>query len=446
MPYKKVSFASDIAEPDIVAMQQEATNKRKMIEALRKQSGQRQTINAWGVAADIADALAEKKLEGDAKEIETEAADKQREALVKALGGGSQGIAGGNATNQDAFALARLLKGKAIEQVGGTSAASAFWDDAKKTSEQKNWAAMGIDPSQLGGLEVRKRTADSLLNVAPGNNIVDPSTGQSLYTAPKLGEGQVYQNGQIANIPGYVGAAAQAAGATANAKAFAEAQNDPMAVENDAGQKIWTNKANIARGAPLVSPSEADKKVGENLKVKAADDFIDSAYKATDAVKSIATINRLKDAVGSGNILSGPGADTRVVMAQIANKMGMQGKTDEERLLNTRTAIQGLAQLAINNSASMKGQGAVSDFERKLLEKANSGEITDLTPPEMGKLLDIFDKSARTVIERNNKFANEFAADPKFEGMVRHYKVEMPEAYGAKAQGDGFKIRKIRER
>lgn len=445
MPYKKVSFATDIAEPDIVSLQQESANKRKMIEALRKQSGQRQTINGWGVAADFMDALAERKLSGDAEEADKQAAEKQREALAKALGGDGANIGEEGSPQQNTFAMARLLKGKAIEQVGGTSAASAYWDDAKKTSEMKNWAAMGLNPSALGSFEMKKRTADSLMNIAPGNNVIDPTTGQAIYTAPKLGEGQVYQNGQIANIPGYVGSAAQAAGATAGAKAFAEAQNKPMAVENDQGQKIWTNEANIARGAPLVSPSEADKKVGETLKVKAADDFIDSAYKATDAIKSINTINRLKDAVSSGNILSGPGADTRMVMAQIANTMSVQGKSDEERLLNTRTVIQGLAQLAINNSASIKGQGQISDFERKLLEKANSGNITDLTPPEMGKLLDIFDKSSRAVIERNNKFANEFSGDPKFEGMVRHYKVEMPAPYSP-GGGGAFKIRRIRDK
>ena len=175
MPYKKVSFASDIAEPDIVAMQQEATNKRKMIEALRKQSGQRQTINAWGVAADIADALAEKKLEGDAKEIETEAAEKQKGFLDQAFGFSDQQSQPLNIPDSGEYG-ANVGNAKAI------AAALKQESPVQSKPAEPNWRLLAqLDPEHYAKMLIEKQN-ETFSNAVP------------------TGEGRFMQTGNRGNV------------------------------------------------------------------------------------------------------------------------------------------------------------------------------------------------------------------------------------------------------
>lgn len=175
MPYKKVSFASDIAEPDIVSMQQEAANKRKMIEALRRQSGQRQTINAWGVAADIASALAERKLASDADEAQAGAAEKQKAMIDQAFG----------FADQQPQPLNIPDSGEYGSNIGNTKAiAAALKQESPVQSKpaEPNWRLLAqLDPEHYAKMLIEKQN-ETFSNAVP------------------TGEGRFMQTGNRGNV------------------------------------------------------------------------------------------------------------------------------------------------------------------------------------------------------------------------------------------------------
>lgn len=175
MAYKKVSVASGIAEPDIVAMQQEATNKRKMIEALRKQSGQRPTINAWGVAADIADALAEKKLASDAEEAQAGVSEKQKAMIDQAFGFADQQPQPLNIPNPGEYG----------SNIGNTKAiAAALKQDApiQNKPAEPNWRLLAqLDPEHYAKMLIDKQN-ETYSNAVP------------------TGEGRYIQTGNRGNV------------------------------------------------------------------------------------------------------------------------------------------------------------------------------------------------------------------------------------------------------
>jgi hypothetical protein len=136
--------------------------------------------------------------------------------------------------------------------------------------------------------------------------------------------------------------------------------------------------------------------VARALSPKVADRIDKGANVAEAAVSKINTINRMFDAVDSGKVNVGPGANVQQYMGQLAVKFGGGGKTAEERVSNTRTVIQGLAQMVLDNREKMEGQGQISNYESTLAERAAiPGEIDKFTIPELKTLLGVSDRSAR---------------------------------------------------
>ena len=56
-----------------------------------------------------------------------------------------------------------------------------------------------------------------------------------------------------------------------------------------------------------------------------------------------------------------------------------------QKINNTRAAIQGLAEITLQGRQEMHGQGAITESEGKLAERAKSGDIS-LTPGELKQL------------------------------------------------------------
>lgn len=121
---------------------------------------------------------------------------------------------------------------------------------------------------------------------------------------------------------------------------------------------------------------------------------------AQSAVQTIQNAQNLRRLVDSGKIISGPGADARVVMAQIGSMLGVGGKDDAERLANTRTAMQSMAKAELDAAQSMKGQGAMSDAERALVKRASGGDIS-MTGAELRALAVALEKGARGRINQH---------------------------------------------
>ena len=115
--------------------------------------------------------------------------------------------------------------------------------------------------------------------------------------------------------------------------------------------------------------------------------------KATSAVSSLNDLPRYRDSLDKA--FTGPLATARLVGAQIANAFGFPGT---EGLTATRTLIQGLAEMGLSARGMLAGQGAITENEQKLLNKARSGEIS-FTKSELETLFDIADRAARAQYE-----------------------------------------------
>jgi len=232
-----------------------------------------------------------------------------------------------------------------------------------------------------------------------GNRIlqgtVDPMTGQfsQAQGAPivKAPEGfTVGLNGQLAVDPGYLKAKSQIA-------------------------QAGSTKLSINTAKPLLDT------MAEGLG-KQLDAGLSGAQSAVQTVQNAQTLRKLLD---SGNLITGPGADARVIMAQIGSALGVGGGNDAEKLANTRLAMQAMAKSELDAAQSMKGQGAMSDAERALVKRAAGGDIS-MSAPELKALAAGLEKNARARIGQHQQNVERLKAIPQAEGLIPFYTINSP--------------------
>lgn len=173
---------------------------------------------------------------------------------------------------------------------------------------------------------------------------------------------------------------------------------------------------------------------------------------AVSGVSMMQNGNRILQALDSGQVIAGPGAKLRMFGTQLANVLGMGG---DDALANTRAAIQGLASMTVDARGKMKGQGQVSDYEGRLLEKAASGNVDDMTAPEIRTIVGVNQRLAKQMWDAHQKFLTKMRADPNAQASYQYYvpDVEMPQAYAGKQatgkakppsqSGSGWKIERV---
>jgi hypothetical protein len=168
-------------------------------------------------------------------------------------------------------------------------------------------------------------------------------------------------------------------------------QNSPLV-----GAKQSISKA----GAPSI---RIENKTGESLAKEIGPMLSESTAAATGAAQQIDAANRITKAIDSNKIFAGPGASIRLKTAQIGEVLGIGGKDDAEKIANTRSTVRGLAEMTLQGRKQMRGQGAITESESKLAEKAISGDIDDLTPSEIKQLANASARSARFVYQEHQK-------------------------------------------
>jgi hypothetical protein len=154
----------------------------------------------------------------------------------------------------------------------------------------------------------------------------------------------------------------------------------------------------------------------------------DSAAAAASAYQQVTNADNLIKAADTGQVIAGPTATLRLKGAQIGQMLGIGGKDDAEKIVNTRVAIQGLAQQTLSARAQLKGQGQVSDYEGKLIERAASGNIDDMTVPEIRKLAEVNKRLSQQVISSHDQFLSKIKAnkDPAVAGLADLFNVGKP--------------------
>jgi hypothetical protein len=184
-----------------------------------------------------------------------------------------------------------------------------------------------------------------------------------------------------------------------------------------------------------------DIKTGESLAKEIGPMMANSRAAALGAVQQADVANRIDTAINSGKLFAGPGANQRLTMAQLGEVLNVNGKDTSEKLSNTRTVIQGLAQFSLTGRGALKGQGQISDYEGKLLAKATSGDISDLTIPELKVISNTAKRVAKAQYAEHQRNMKIMGSRPDLSGLAEFYSVPDIQSTGSDATtGNGVKF------
>ena len=193
-------------------------------------------------------------------------------------------------------------------------------------------------------------------------------------------------------------------------------------------------------GAPS---TKIEVKTGESIGAQVGPMLKDSQIAASGAALQIDAADRIIDAVNTGKVLSGPGTTPVLRAAQFGNVLGITGKDTNETIANTRRAIRGLAELTLQGRKSMRGEGAITESEGKLAEKAFSGDIADLTNDEIRILANSSKRAAQFTVKQHEKRLDVLRKNPDTAQLVPFYEVNiMPTAPSAGGIPAGVTVRR----
>jgi hypothetical protein len=255
-----------------------------------------------------------------------------------------------------------------------------------------------IAPMKAMEWEQKLAKDDSPLTVAPGASLVDRKTMRPVFTAPASDSvPSAVKEYQFAKNEGYQGTFEQ-----------------------------WDRERKKA-GASVTSV-RVENKMGDSLAKEIGPILNDSSAAATGAANQIDAANRIVKAIDSNNVFAGPGASLRLRGAQLGDMLGVAGKDAGEKIANTRSVVRGLAEMTLQGRKQMRGQGAVTESESKLAERAISGDIDDLTAGEIKMLANASARSAKFVYAEHQKKLNVVRGNPAMSNLAPFYEAQpMPE-------------------
>lgn len=172
-------------------------------------------------------------------------------------------------------------------------------------------------------------------------------------------------------------------------------------------------------GAPSVTVKN-EVKTGESIAGQIGPMVKDSYTAAQGAVQTGAAADQVLRSIQAGNLVTGPLASQRIKGLQIAEAMGIGGRDATERLSNTRSAVQGLAQMTLQGRKQMSGQGAVTESESKLAERAMSGDI-EMTATELRTLASAAKRAAQWTYNQHQAQLKNMRGRPDLQGMADFY-------------------------
>jgi hypothetical protein len=171
-------------------------------------------------------------------------------------------------------------------------------------------------------------------------------------------------------------------------------------------------------GAANISATATTSPTGKSLSEPVGKRVETSLVKAEGATSMMDTANSVREALNTGNVIAGPLAGVRTKFAQV---LELAGAGDKEKLVNTRSAIQGLAGLTLESRAELRGQGQITDTETKLLEKARSADINDMTIPELQQIVSVSQRLASRLFSNHQTLLGRMKDDPAAKDSMRYY-------------------------
>ena len=172
---------------------------------------------------------------------------------------------------------------------------------------------------------------------------------------------------------------------------------------------------------------KVENKMGEGLASQVGPMMKESVSAAEGAAKQADAANRILAAVDSNKLFTGPGAELRLTAAQLSDTLGVGGNNNAEKIANTRQTLQGLSQLTLQGRAQMRGQGAITESESKLAERAVSGDIS-MTPVEIKQLANAAKRSANYMQSEHQRKLKVMQQNPGLQGLTPFYDVSPVDA------------------
>lgn len=159
---------------------------------------------------------------------------------------------------------------------------------------------------------------------------------------------------------------------------------------------------------------------------KGVAESVNNTYSAAQGAQStLSTIQNIRPLLKSG-VYSGPLSNVPRVIDQLATSLGATGKDTNERLKNTAVAMQGLASIELDAAKNIKGQGAVTDFERDLIKRAAAGDLQSFTNAEILALLSGLEKTSQFKIKAHEKNLVRLRKRPDTADLADYYELEAP--------------------
>jgi hypothetical protein len=149
----------------------------------------------------------------------------------------------------------------------------------------------------------------------------------------------------------------------------------------------------------------------------------DAQIQAQGANSQIDAADRIIQAVDTNKIIAGPVASPQLKLAQIGSALGVTGKDTAETIANTRQAIRGMSELTLQGRKSMRGEGAITESEGKLAERAFSGDIDSLTPAEIKQIANASKRAAEFTLTEYNRKLKTLEKDPATAQLIPFYEV-----------------------
>ncbi len=192
-------------------------------------------------------------------------------------------------------------------------------------------------------------------------------------------------------------------------------------------RKPYTGGVN--RSTSTVTATATSSPAGKSLAAEVGQRASTSLVKAEGAAGIMENANMVREALNTGNVIAGPLAGVRTKFAQV---LELAGAGDKEKLVATRSAIQGLASLTLESRAELKGQGQITDTETKLLERARSAEIGELTIAELQQVVNVAQRLANRMWSSHQNLLKTMETDPAAADSIRYYRPSMslPSAIG----------------
>lgn len=274
------------------------------------------------------------------------------------------------------------------------------------------------DPAKLQNylMDPRSPFADKLLEQRLFPKTDEPFT---------LGEGQVrYGPGGkiVAQGP------AKSEAAPSSVREFQYGQQNPQF--ND-----WLMTGKKAGGTNVNVTTRVENKASESVAGQVGPILEKSLTAAEGAMRVLDASDRVVKAIDSGKVITGPLSNARVTGLQIGQMLGVGGKDSAEVLANTRQAIRGLSEMTLQGRKEMSGQGAITDRESALAEKATSGDINNLTAEEVKILANASARSSRYQIQKHQGRVKNAGALPGMSNITPFFDVPAMEPSAPSGSG-----------